>query len=369
MQYALDLARKGQFTARPNPCVGCVIVKEGRLLGQGWHVKSGLAHAEVNALNDAYQHFSFEEVMGADAYVTLEPCDHLGKTPPCTDALIRAKVKRVIAAMEDPNPLVSGKGFAKLRAAGIDVIVGIARHKAEQLNVGYCYAMRYKQSYVRCKLAASIDGRTAMANGESKWITGPKARQDVQYLRAQSGAVITGVGTVLADNPLLTVRPRDWPQPPEGEILQPIRVLMDHRFRIPISSRLFSVPGEIWWVGLQSCYAALRGSHAGEGLLVKQILLEREEQGLRVVLKQLFERGIFDVLVEAGSILSGAFLKERLVNELWLYQAPLIMGSTARSLVEWPLLAMSEAQRWQYQSFQQLGNDMRFILTPVNEEC
>ena len=232
MSRALQLAERGLFTTDPNPRVGCVLVKNSQVVGEGWHQRAGEGHAEVNALKEAGL-----KAKDADCYVTLEPCSHFGRTPPCADALINAGVKRVFIAMTDPNPRVAGSGIAILKAAGIVVTVGILAQQAEKLNIGFCKRMRVGRPYVRSKIAMSIDGRTAMASGESKWITGTAARQDVQRLRARSSAMLTGIGTVLSDDPALSVRPEGWY--PQATIRQPLRVVVDSQLQTPANAKMF----------------------------------------------------------------------------------------------------------------------------------
>ena len=233
MALEMQLAKRGLYTTDPNPRVGCVIVKNERVVGEGWHHRAGEAHAEINALNAAGA-----AAQGADCYVTLEPCSHFGRTPPCAEALIRAGIKRLFVAMSDPNPIVAGTGLERLQKAGIEVHEGLFAAQAEQLNPGFCQRMRIGRPYVRSKIAMSLDGRTAMASGESKWITGPEARLDVQKLRARSSTILTGIGTVLADDPLLNVRPQgDW-YPDPSHIRQPLRVIVDSDLRMPVKAKI-----------------------------------------------------------------------------------------------------------------------------------
>ena len=230
MAKAINLARKGRYTTDPNPRVGCVLVRDDVVIGEGWHVKAGQGHAEVEALKNT------PDAKGATAYVTLEPCSHQGRTPPCCDALIKAGVSRVVAAMQDPNPLVSGRGLEKLKAAGIEVVSGILQEDAQALNRGFIKRMTDNRPYVRSKLAMSLDGRTAMASGESKWITSDKSRADVQRLRAESSAILTGISTVLADDPALNARI-------DGDVLQPVRVVLDTHLNMPVSAQMAKLPG------------------------------------------------------------------------------------------------------------------------------
>jgi diaminohydroxyphosphoribosylaminopyrimidine deaminase/5-amino-6-(5-phosphoribosylamino)uracil reductase len=326
MARALQLAERGLYTTTPNPRVGCVIVKDDTVVGEGWHEFAGGPHAEVHALAEAG-----ERARGATAYVTLEPCSHHGRTPPCADALLNAGVSRVVAAMEDPNPLVAGNGLRRLRAAGIAVASGLMQAQAEALNPGFIRRMRDELPYVRCKLAMSLDGRTAMASGESKWITGSEAREDVQRLRARSCAIITGIGTVLADDPNLTVR---FPLP-GGRERQPLRVVLDPRLSMPESSRLLQQPGGVLVVtACDETTARHRLERAGAEVVYLPQGLDRVD--LEGTLRLLAERQVNEVLVETGATLSGAMLQAGLIDELVIYMAPLLMGDAARGLFRLP---------------------------------
>ncbi|MFL6652564.1 MAG: bifunctional diaminohydroxyphosphoribosylaminopyrimidine deaminase/5-amino-6-(5-phosphoribosylamino)uracil reductase RibD [Sulfurifustaceae bacterium] len=325
MARALHLAARALYTTDPNPRVGCVIVKDDQILGEGWHVRAGEPHAEVLALREAG-----ERARGADVYVTLEPCNHHGRTPPCTDALRRAGVGRVFAAMRDPNPLVDGKGFERLRAAGIECRDGLLQAEAEALNPGFISRMRRGRPYVRLKVAASLDGRTAMANGESQWITGEAARLDVQRLRARSSAILTGIETVLADDPALTVRAFDIGR-------QPLRVVVDSRLRLPAGARMLRLPGATL-VATTSSDPARSNALRAAGADVLQLPAVAARVDLRALLERLAERQVNEVLVEAGPVLSGALLAERLIDELILYLAPALLGDTARGMLHLPVL-------------------------------
>lgn len=325
MARALMLARRGLYTTDPNPRVGCLVVKEGSILGEGWHEKAGAAHAEVNALNKAGAH-----AHGATAYLTLEPCCHQGRTPPCTQALIRAGVRRVVVAMRDPNPVVSGKGFAELESHGITVHTGLMEQEAESLNPGFVRRMSRRRPLVRLKLAASLDGRTALADGRSQWITGTPARADVQKWRARSSAILTGVSTVLHDDPALTVR--------DFEIgRQPLRVVLDSQLRMPPGARMLRLPGQTLVVTAnpdQSLATVLRERGA------EVVILAREpgKIDLEGLLAHLAAKEINEVLVETGATLSGSLLSGGYVDELVLYYAPHIMGSQERAMFNLPLL-------------------------------
>ncbi len=340
MARALALARRGLYTTDPNPRVGCLIVKDGRVVGEGWHERAGLPHAEVRALEAAGA-----AARGATVYLTLEPCCHQGRTPPCTDALIGAGVARVVAAMEDPNPKVAGKGFAALAARGITVEQGLMAAEAEALNPGFASRMRRGRPYVRVKLAASLDGRTALADGRSQWITGEAARADVQRWRARSSAVLTGVGTVLADDPSLTVRAFDIGR-------QPLRVVLDTRLRTPPTARLLRLPGKTLIATAADTAAAeaaerasaLRAAGAEIVVLPRTAPPERGGVSLPALFEELARREVNEVLVEAGPTLSGALVAARLVDELLLYYAPHLLGDSARGMFVLPPLAEMAAR-------------------------
>lgn len=357
MARALQLARQGLYTTQPNPRVGCVLVNDGVVVGGGFHARAGEPHAEVHALRQAG-----EQARGATAYVTLEPCAHHGRTPPCADALIRAGIARVVAAVQDSNPQVGGQGLARLRAAGIATECGVLEAEARALNAGFLRRMAGGLPWVRVKLAMSLDGRTAMASGESKWITGPAARRDVQKLRAQSGAVITGVGTVLADDPAMTVRIEDWLDWPEGLTpVQPRRVVVDSALRTPPTAKLLAEPGALVVTTANDAdgIAVLRAA----GAEVWQQAGERVD--LAELLRQLAAVQVNEVLVEAGPTLAGAFVAAGLVDELIVYQAPTLLGSAARPLLELPLTTMAEQQRLRVLDARAVGADWRWTLAPA----
>lgn len=350
MQRAIELAQKGQYATRPNPNVGCVIVKDGQIIGEGFHPKAGLPHAEVYALRQAG-----EQAQGATAYVTLEPCAHYGKTPPCANALIHAGVKHVVMASLDPNPLVAGKGKGILDAAGITTTVGVLEAQAKALNKGFLQVMAGGRSYVRLKMAASLDGRTAMKSGESKWITGDAARLDVQHWRAISGAVITGINTVLADDPALNVR-----QLPDHfaieNVVQPLRVVLDRQSRFPAQAQLLQQPDHVLLVGTASNIAP--NVEHWPNLDLPDLLDQLKTQ-----------KQVYDVLVEAGPTLAGEFLKQQLVDELIVYLAPTLLGSDARPMFNLLLTKMSEQYRLQLMNMTQVGQDIRLILKPQPLTC
>ncbi len=357
MARALQLAERGQWTTRPNPRVGCVLVNQGDVVGEGWHERAGQPHAEVHALRQAG-----ERARGATAYVTLEPCSHHGRTPPCAEALARAGVARVVAAMEDPNPRVAGRGMRHLQAAGIQTASGLMQDQAQGLNAGFCRRMTSGMPYVRIKLAASLDGRTAMASGESRWITGPESRADVHRLRARSCAVITGAGTVLADDPALTVRD----VPGAGAVPAPLRVVLDSRLRISPDAQMLQGGGPV------VIYTASRDAALAEALMRRGARVESIARDGRIPLQRVLEllaaSQINEVLVEAGPTLAGAFLAEDLVDELWLYQAMHLMGHAARPLLSLPGLdRMDQRRPLRLQDVRAMGNDLRLILQPTKE--
>ena len=323
MSRALMLAERGLYTTEPNPRVGCVLVVDGEVVGEGWHVRAGEGHAEVNALAQAG-----ERARGATAYVTLEPCSHFGKTPPCADALIKAGVARMVAAMQDPNPQVAGNGLQRLREAGIAVECGLLEDQARALNPGFIKRMQQGLPWVRVKLAMSLDGRTAMASGESKWITGPAARADVQRLRARSGAVVSGADSVLLDDSALTVRASELGLPQDAAAAaaerQPLRVLIDSLRRVPLEQRFFREAGPTLVISTSAEQAADDYLAVGSELLA--VPGADGKVDLHAVLRTLAERGCNEVLVEAGAGLSGAFWRAGLVVERLGLLAPRRLG-------------------------------------------
>ncbi|MBR7889417.1 bifunctional diaminohydroxyphosphoribosylaminopyrimidine deaminase/5-amino-6-(5-phosphoribosylamino)uracil reductase RibD [Marinomonas sp. A79] len=364
MAKAIQLAQKGRYTTHPNPRVGCVLVKDQHIIGQGFHVKAGEDHAEVNALAAANP----SDVIGATAYVTLEPCSHQGKTPPCADALIKAGVARVVYGMQDPNPEVSGRGLTKIRQAGIDVVGPILEADCEALNPGFIKRMREGLPYVRVKLAMSIDGRTAMESGESQWITGPDARLDVQRLRAQSDAIVTGIGSVLADNPSMTVRIDNDDQTTDAKnVRQPLRVVMDTALSILPEAKIlyptkqacvFSIEEEVEIEHLETLNK--------KGVTVR--FVPRGQDGrldLLDAMEQLADAGINEVLLESGAELAGSFLQAGLIDEIVVFMAPKLLGSNARPLFTLPLDSMDEAVELTLKSVRQVGQDVRLVYLPT----
>jgi len=362
MARALELARKGVYSTHPNPRVGCVIVRDGEVVGEGWHVRAGEPHAEVHALRQAG-----DKARGATAYVTLEPCSHHGRTPPCADALVNAGVARVVAAMQDPNPDVAGRGLLRLMSAGIAVQSGVLEGEARALNKGFLKRMEHGLPYVRVKLAMSLDGRTAMASGESQWITGPEARSAVQRLRAQASVVLTGADTVLADNARLTVRPDELGLNAELTALAvtrpPLRVLIDGRLRVPLDAPFFKAGNAL----VATCAAAsARERYSDEGHELLALPSSGGHVDLRKLLVELANRGVNDVLVEAGPKLAGAFTRLGLVDEFQIFVAGKFMGSSARPLLDLPLAQMSESLELKIVEMRAVGNNWRVIAIPAN---
>lgn len=354
MALALRHAERGLFTTSPNPRVGCVLVKDGKVVGEGWHERAGEPHAEVHALRAAGK-----QSQGATAYVTLEPCSHHGRTPPCADALIAAGVKRVVAAMQDPNPLVAGQGIARLRAAGIEVESGLMEAAARELNIGFVARMSRGMPWVRSKIAASVDGHTALNNGTSKWITGEAARNDVQHWRARSCAVLTGVGTVLADDPQLNVRGI-------ATTRQPLRVILDSHLRLPPAARILD--GGVL-VYTASADAAKRAALEQKGAEVVQLPGTNGQVDLRGAMRDLAQRGCNEVLVEAGRTLNGALLQAGLVDELVLYLAPQLLGDAARGMADLgELTQLQQRVALHWQDVRQVGGDLRIVARITKEK-
>lgn len=364
MSLAIELAQNGLYTTHPNPRVGCVIVKDDQVVGQGFHFRAGEPHAEVHALKDAG-----EQAKGATAYVTLEPCSHFGRTPPCCDALIKAGVSRVVAAMTDPNPEVAGRGLQRIEEAGISVVSGILEDEARDLNPGFLKRMETGLPYVRVKQAMSLDGRTAMASGESKWITGPAARSDVQRLRAMSDAIITGVGSILHDDSSLTLREDELGLAKElaEEAIkhQPLRVVLDSQLSIPETAKILSLPGETIIVCSDQADQTKKDRLEKAGVTVWTQTTDKRIQLVALLKRLAAERSINEVLVEAGAQLSTSFLEEKLVDECWTYIAPKLMGADARPLVTLPLERMNQAIALTFEEVSPVGEDLRIISKPA----
>ncbi len=358
MARALELARKGHYSTHPNPRVGCVIVRDGQIVGEGWHERAGEPHAEVHALRAAG-----ELARGATAYVTLEPCSHHGRTPPCADALVNAGLARVVAAMQDPNPEVAGRGLQRLQQAGIATESGVLENEARLLNQGFLKRMEHGLPFVRVKLAMSLDGRTAMASGESQWITGPDARSAVQRLRAQASVVLTGADTVLADDARLTVRAAELGLDAEQSALAlsrpPLRVLIDGRLRVPLDAAFFKAGPAL----VATCVAVEEQYANGpECLIVPGV---EGQVDLRQLLVELARRGVNEVLVEAGPRLAGAFAQQGLVDEYQIFMAGKFLGSSARPLLDWPLAQMKDAPALKITEIRAVGDDWRVTAIPV----
>ncbi len=348
MTRALRLAANGLYTTDPNPRVGCVIVRNGQIVGEGWHARAGEPHAEVNALIMAG-----ERARGATAYITLEPCCHHGRTPPCTDALLAAGVTRVVVAMEDPNPRVAGRGYRQLREAGVEVVSGLLETEARALNPGFVSRMARGRPFVRLKLAMSLDGRTALADGESRWITGEAARADVQLWRARAGAVLTGVGTVLADDPRLDVRLT------YGGVRQPMRVVLDSALRTPLDAQLISRPGRVLLLTAVTD-PARHARYCEEGVDVMPVTGSEDGLDLGEAMRILATREINELHVECGARLAGSLLRAGLVDEFLVYMAPVVLGSSARGLFEIPALAdMASRPAFDLIEHRCIGGDLR----------
>jgi diaminohydroxyphosphoribosylaminopyrimidine deaminase / 5-amino-6-(5-phosphoribosylamino)uracil reductase len=352
MQHALGLAALGMNTTDPNPRVGCVLVRDGQMVGEGWHERPGGPHAEVSALQAAGV-----AAEGATAYVTLEPCAAHGRTPPCTDALINARVARVVYAAEDPNPRMRN-GAQLLRAAGITVHSGLLNPEARDLNPGFFKRHETGLPWVRLKLAVSLDGRTALANGESRWITGTAARKDSQRYRARSSVVLTGVGTVLTDNPALNVRL-------EGALRQPLRVVLDSQLRSPPESRMFHREGPSLVLAVNDDPARRAALNAARAEVEIMPADSAGRVTVRAALQRLAERSVNEVWVEAGAVLSGALLASGLVDELIVYYAPCLLGSGARGMADLPALTALDARlNFRIHECQMIGEDLRITARP-----
>ena len=349
MARALKLAQRGLYTADPNPRVGCVIVLNNKVVGEGWHQRAGGHHAEIMALENAG-----DASIGATAYVTLEPCCHHGRTPPCTDALIAAGIQRVVVAATDPNPAVAGAGERQLKDAGVAILTGLLEAESRALNIGFLQRMQSNRPYLRTKIAVSLDGRTALANGESKWITGESARADVQRWRARSSAIVTGVGTALADDPLLTVRAEEL-----GAVEPPARIVLDSTLRISASAQIFRSPGSVR-IFCADAHDDKVSSIEAAGAVVEVLASEQGRVSLTAVIARLAELEVNEVLVEAGPTLNGALLNAGLIDELLVYMAGNILGTDGRGMFAIPELTdMSRRQELELVDFRRVGKDCR----------
>jgi len=350
MSHALQLAQRGVYTTDPNPRVGCVVVANDDIVGEGWHARAGGPHAEIEALRAAGSSAS-----GATAYVTLEPCCHHGRTPPCTDALLDAGIARVVMACGDPNPAVGGQGAARLEAGGVEVERGVLEREAYELNIGYMQRMRDGRPWVRSKIAASLDGRTALANGVSKWITGAAARADVQRLRARSSAILTGAGTIVADDPSLNVRAQEL-----GDVVQPVRVVVDSGLRVAPDARILHVDGEVVIVtvaGADDKRASLE--QAGARIEVVDAAANGRVD-LDTAMARLADIGVNEVLVEAGTQINGALLQAGLIDELVVYTAGSVLGRHARGMFDIPELTRMEGRvEFELSDVRRVGEDLR----------
>lgn len=387
MARAIELAKQGRFTTAPNPNVGCVIVLDDQIIGEGFHQKAGSPHAEVYALRMAQ-----EKARGATCYVTLEPCSHFGQTPPCANALIKANVARVVVAMVDPNPKVAGRGIDMLKAAGIDVEVGLLSEQAHDLNLGFITRMTENRPYVRLKMAASLDGKTALSNGESKWITGSEARSDVQQFRAQSHAILSTASTVIMDDASLNVRFSELGSvathfTDESQLRQPIRIILDNHKRIDEFAKnnsqlkLMATQSPIILVNgksidsaendsdVENVHLKSKNSAFTENDFISRIEIEQDSLhniDLTALMSALANQGINDLWVEAGATLAGKLLESNLVDDVIVYLAPKLMGSNARGLaVLNDLSNMADVPELRFTSVTQIGNDLRIIAKPV----
>ncbi|HKB72693.1 MAG TPA: bifunctional diaminohydroxyphosphoribosylaminopyrimidine deaminase/5-amino-6-(5-phosphoribosylamino)uracil reductase RibD [Burkholderiales bacterium] len=348
MGQALELAGRGLYTTTPNPRVGCVIARDGVLVGSGWHEKAGLAHAEVLALKEAG-----DRARGATLYVNLEPCSHHGRTPPCVDAIVAAGIKRVIAAMQDPNPKVAGSGFARLRAAGIGIERGLKEDEARELNIGFIARMTRGRPWVRMKIAASLDGRTALANGKSRWITGEPARADGHRWRARACAILTGFGTVRDDDPQLNVRGVDTPR-------QPLKIVVDSKFETSPSARLLK-EGKTLVVGAVNDAKRI-ASLKGAGAEVVIIPNDGGKVELFRLMEELARRELNEIHVEAGTKLNGSLLQAGVVDELLVYLAPRVIGDSGRGMFGLPELTdLSQTTALKIREVERIGEDLRIV--------
>jgi len=351
MARAIHLAKKGRYSTDPNPRVGCILVRDGAIIAEGWHVKAGEGHAEVEALKQV------QDVQGATAYVSLEPCSHHGRTPPCCDALIKAGVSRVVAAMQDPNPEVAGRGLERLKAAGLEVSCGVLEADAMALNPGFIKRMTRQRPLVRSKLAMSLDGRTAMASGESKWITSAQSRADVHELRARSSAILTGINTVMADDPALNARV-------DFNAVQPLRVVLDTQLQMPVNAQMGGLPGRSLILTTSANEHRMKRLQQA-GFEVHRLPERQGRLDLHEVMAFLAGQQINELLVEAGSTLNGALLTENLVDEWIIYMAPCILGDQGRGLFKLPgMHGMSDKKALKLSDVRQVGPDLKLTLTP-----
>ncbi|RUO59489.1 bifunctional diaminohydroxyphosphoribosylaminopyrimidine deaminase/5-amino-6-(5-phosphoribosylamino)uracil reductase RibD [Pseudidiomarina insulisalsae] len=352
MQQALELAARGAFSTSPNPQVGCVLVRDNQVVGSGWHERPGEPHAEVYALREAG-----DRSHGATAYVTLEPCSHHGRTPPCADALIKGRVSRVVVAMRDPNPLVAGQGIERLRQAGIDVEVGLLEQQAREVNRGFVSRMERQRPWLRLKMAMSLDGRTALANGKSQWITGAEARLDVHRYRAQSGAILTSARTVLMDQARMTARH------PQAE-RQPLRIVLDRLRQLPPEHDFFAITSPVLRV-VEQRDSAGGDEHWPEHVTTLALPVAKGRLPLRALFNKLIEYDINEVWTECGAELAGALVAAELVDEFVIYMAPKLLGDSGRGLLQLPAFhGLEQVPELTFESITQVGDDIRIIAYP-----
>lgn len=352
MARALELAARGLFTTTPNPRVGCVIVRDDQVVGEGWHVRAGEPHAEAHALAMAG-----EAARGATAYVTLEPCSHHGRTPPCADALVKAGVKRVVAALSDPNPLVAGRGLQRLRDAGIDTLAGVQEAEARELNIGFISRMTRGRPWLRLKVAATLDGKTALENGVSQWITGDDARRDAHRWRARSCAVLTGIGTVRDDDPQLNVRAIATDR-------QPLRVVVDARLDTPLNARLLDGGPVLIAAAVDNPERIAALQRRGADVVV--LPNDGGKVDLNALMQELGRRGLNEVTAESGFKLNGSLLREGCVDELVLYLAPVLVGDAARGLFNLPALStLADKRPLTLRDVRMIGQDLRILARPA----
>ncbi len=362
MAQALRLARNGLYSTHPNPRVGCVVVKNEMLVAQGWHEFTGGQHAEINAIESA------RVPVGSDFYVTLEPCSHQGRTPPCVDALIKLRPKRVIMAMQDPNPGVAGAGIARLEAAGIEVIQGVLESEARDLNPGFISRMLRGRPFVRLKMAMSLDGRTALKNGSSQWISGEAARKDVQFLRARSSAILTSASTVIKDDPSLNLRLSKQELGQEVEVRQPVRVIVDAQLRLSGRENIFDTDGDIWIYTLNQNSTDVDRLVAAGAKVEVMNNNQHDHILLASLMSHLAKREINEIHTECGQILAGALLQARLVDEMIIYMSPQLMGSQSRGAFELgELTRMSDSLHCSIEQMRKIGDDMRLTLSLKSE--
>ncbi len=368
MSRALQIAQRGLYSTDPNPRVGCVIIKDNSVLAEGWHQKAGHPHAEIEALKNASENYTVADVSGATCYVSLEPCAHHGRTPPCTEALIKAGIRRVVAATIDPNPLVAGKGLQQLNEADIETGSGLMEAQARELNPGFEMRMKQGRPFVRCKLAMSLDGKTALANGQSQWISSDESRMDVQRLRARSSAVMTGIGTVIADDPSMSVRlsgSSEWTK--HGR--QPLRVILDSDLEISPDAKILGLPGDVIIFNASEC-GDKKKQLANLGVEMVSVEAKRGSAFLEYVVRYLArEKEINEVLLETGSTLSGEMLQAGFIDELIIYLAPTLLGQDAKALFQLPLIDnMSDRISLNISDIRTIGKDIRIKATINRKE-